>query len=280
MPPLTWFRSFEAAARTLSTTAAADEIGLTQSAVSQQIRALETRFGIALFRRHARGLSLTDDGRKLLPKVEAALETLEVASAPYLTKEGTAHVTVAASISVIEWVISPALPQFQVANPDVSIRFVGTTWPDEFAASRADVEIRFGSEKQVGADATALLPNQLVAVKAAGVAGDVESLPLIETVGTSDGWGVWGEGRGLTGLNPTFFADSYGLALRMAADGNGVALVSSVIADHALSSGQVEQAHAFSIAGNEGYYLSVQRPTPRTTGFADWLLDQIAVAQK
>ena len=76
LPPLNWFRAFEASARTLSFTAAAEEISMTQSAVSQQIRALETRLQVSLFARHARGITLTDEGRKLLPQVEAALETL------------------------------------------------------------------------------------------------------------------------------------------------------------------------------------------------------------
>ena len=62
LPPLTWFRAFEAAARNLSFTAAADEIGMTQSAVSQHVKALESRLGVALFIRKARGLALTDDG--------------------------------------------------------------------------------------------------------------------------------------------------------------------------------------------------------------------------
>ncbi|MEM6498530.1 MAG: LysR family transcriptional regulator, partial [Pseudomonadota bacterium] len=63
LPPLTWFRAFEAAARYLNFTTAADELGLTQSAVSQHVRALEERFGTQLFERKPRGLALTDDGR-------------------------------------------------------------------------------------------------------------------------------------------------------------------------------------------------------------------------
>ena len=66
LPPLTWFRAFEAAARHLSFTAAANEIGMTQSAVSQQVKSLEMRLGVALFTRQARGLSLTDSKVVLL----------------------------------------------------------------------------------------------------------------------------------------------------------------------------------------------------------------------
>ncbi|WP_170398272.1 LysR family transcriptional regulator [Ruegeria arenilitoris] len=273
LPPLTWFRSFEAAARRLSSTAAAEEIGLTQSAVSQQIRSLETRLGVVLFHRHARGLSLTDEGRKLLPQVEAALEMLHSAASPYLAEERARHITVAASVSVLEWVISPALPQFQQQNPDTSVRFVSTIWPDEFAASRADVEIRFGSEKQVGRDATALRPNHLIAVKAPHLSGGLQDLPLIGTVGTSDNWGSWAEATGLPVGAPAFYVDSYGLALQLATTGNGVALVNALIAGHALQTGQVVPASDASAPASEGYFLAVQRRSPEVDAFVQWFTE-------
>ncbi|WP_037307198.1 LysR family transcriptional regulator [Ruegeria halocynthiae] len=270
LPPLTWFRSFEAAARRLSSTAAADEIGLTQSAVSQQIRSLEARLGVALFHRHARGLSLTDEGRKLLPQVEAALGILQAAASPYLTEKRASHVTIAASISVIEWVISPALPDFQSHHPETSLRFVSTIWPDEYAASRADVEIRFGSTKQVGKGATPLMPNQLIAVKSPGLSGDFHDLPLIESVGTSDNWVSWSDATGHPVHPPSLFVDSYGLALQLATTGNGVALVNALVADHALRTGQVELAADTSAPASEGYFLAIQRSSPEVDAFVAW----------
>ncbi len=276
LPPLTWFRSFEAAARRLSSTAAADEIGLTQSAVSQQIRSLETRLGVVLFHRHARGLSLTDEGRKLLPQVETALEILQSAASPYLAEERARHITIAASISVLEWVISPALPRFQSRHPDISVRFVSTIWPDEYAASRADVEIRFGSEKQVGRDATPLMPNHLIAVKSPLVDGDMENLPLIEAVGTSDNWSSWSEATGHKVHSPTFFVDSYGLALQLAANGNGVALVNALIAKHALRTGGVELAQDASAPAGEGYFIAIQRRSSEVEAFVEWFSQTIS----
>ncbi|SLN69186.1 LysR family transcriptional regulator [Ruegeria meonggei] len=275
LPPLTWFRSFEAAARRLSSTAAAEEIGLTQSAVSQQIRSLETRLGVMLFHRHARGLSLTDEGRKLLPQIETALEMLQTAALPYLTEDRARHITVAASVSVLEWVISPALPRFQAEHPDTSIRFVSTIWPDEYAASRADVEIRFGSEKQVGKDATPLRPNRLIALKSPALKGDMRDLPLIESVGTSDNWVTWADATGHTVHTPSFYVDSYGLALQLATTGNGVALVNALVAEHALQSGQVVQATDASAPASEGYFLAVQRNSAEVTAFVEWFFETL-----
>ena len=100
---MTWFRAFEAAARHLSFTAAADELGLTQSAVSQHVRALEVRFGIQLFQRRPRGLALTDDGRKLLPKVGVALDTLADAAATFDADPTSDLLTIATSVSVAQW---------------------------------------------------------------------------------------------------------------------------------------------------------------------------------
>jgi len=272
LPPLTWFRSFEAAARHLNFTAAASEIGLTQSAVSQQIKALETQLGVALFRRKARGLSLTDDGRKLLPKVETALSELAAATAEFGTAQTPGQLTVAASVSISQWLIAPALPGFVAAHPGLRIRFLSAIWPDDFNSTLADVEIRFGSARQVGGDAQALSPNGLIAVKAPSLHGALETLPLIGAVGTSDSWTNWAKAAGMRDLTPSIQADSYGMALHLAAQGNGVALVNELLARQAIRSGTVTQAHPARIAAHEGYYLSANPAVPIALAFRTWVL--------
>ena len=178
LPPLTWFRSFEAAARHLSFTAAAEEIGMTQSAVSQQVKSLEMRLRVPLFVRQPRGLALTDHGRRLLPEVGAPLEALAAATARFEAGPGTDLLTVATSVSVAQWVIAPHLPDFTARHPEIRARFLSAIWPDDFQSARADVEIRFGSLKQVGSDAELLLPNRLVALKSPGLSGALADLPL------------------------------------------------------------------------------------------------------
>ncbi len=274
LPPLTWFRAFEAAARHLSFTAAGEEIGLTQSAVSQQVKALETRLRVALFTRHARGLSLTDDGRKLLPQVGSALGMLSVATDTFDTGPAANLLTIAASISVTQWIIAPNLADFVARHPQIRIRFLSAIWPDDFNSARADVEIRFGSEKQVGKNATLMTPNRLVAVKAPSLAGDLQSLPLIDAVGTSSGWKEWGAKIGPV-PEPQLFADSYGMALHLAAQGNGVALVSALLIKHAVATGGIALAHPGSIPGNEGYYLSFEKGNAHAEQFQTWLLAQL-----
>ncbi|MEM9433149.1 MAG: LysR family transcriptional regulator [Pseudomonadota bacterium] len=278
LPPLTWFRSFEAAARLLSMTGAAQEIGLTQSAVSQHIKSLEIRLGVALFRRHARSMSLTNEGRKLLPQVEAALQSLQAATAPYRDGGQSNQITVAASISVIEWIIAPRLDDLMRQRPRLQLRFASTIWPDEFSSPRADVEIRFGSPKQVGDGATALKPNQMIAVRAAHLETEFDRCPLIETIGTSDHWQAWFERNRVPRKEPTYSVDAYGTALQLAITGNGIALVSSIIAAQALKSGQVVLAHPASSEPSEGYFLALQRRDADTEFFSAWLLEQVAQA--
>ena len=274
LPPLAWFRAFESAARRLSFTAAAEEIGMTQSAVSQHVKSLETSLGVALFIRRARGLSLTDDGRKLLPQVSSALETLTVAARNFDTVPSKNVLTVAASVSIAQWLISPRLNEFTNKNPEINIRFLSTIWPDDFHTVRADVEIPFGSQKQFGRNATRLEPSGLVALKSPKFSGNIESSTLIESVGTSDGWKLWAESVGGNPM-PKIFVDSYGAAMNLAINGNGIALVSNILAQDAIRSGKLIMADKTLLTCNEGYYLRYNDKNLLAKQFHDWLINSL-----
>lgn len=276
LPPLNWFRAFEAAARNLSFTAAADEIGMTQSAVSQQVKSLEMRLGVPLFDRKARGLALTDHGRRLLPQVDTALATLTGATATFVTDKSADLLTVSASISVIQWVIAPRLPEFTRNHPDIVLRLIGAVWPDEFTQTAADVEIRFGSRKQAGSDAELLGTDRLVALKSPALEGNLEDLPLIEAVGTSDGWKPWAQSAGIAPLSPSLFVDSYGPALQMAIYGNGVCLVHEHLATAPHGKGLITPAHAAALTANENYFLSIKSKTQAAVAFRNWIVASVS----
>ncbi|MEM6387385.1 MAG: LysR family transcriptional regulator [Pseudomonadota bacterium] len=269
VPPLTWFRSFEAAAQTLSFTAAAEEIGLTQSAVSQQVKSLEVRLGVSLFVRKPRSLALTDEGRKLLPQVAAALGALEAATATFDRGGNENVLTIATSVSVAQWCISPRMSEFSSLNPDIAVRLLSAVWPDDFKTRQADVEIRFGTKAQAGNDALELLPNRLVAVKSPKLKGGLGQLPLIETVGTSAGWGAWQRKYGAL-HKPVLLTDTYGLALQLAADGNGIALVSELLVANALRAGTLEIINDAFVKATEGYYLSFDETAKGAAAFVEW----------
>ncbi|WP_299546642.1 LysR family transcriptional regulator [uncultured Tateyamaria sp.] len=276
LPPLTWFRSFEAAARHLSFTAAAEEIGLTQSAISQQVKSLEMRLRVPLFVRQPRGLALTDHGRRLLPEIGAPLDALAAAAGKFDAGPALDLLTVATSVSVAQWVIAPNLSGFTATFPGTRLRILSAIWSDDFKSAQADVEIRFGSQKQAGADAELLQPNRLVAVKSPTLVGSLDDLPLIEAVGTSSGWRDWCEKLGHANLQPTLYADTYGMAMQLAAHGNGVALVSEVLAQHAIRTGLVEQANDATIPAAEGYFLTTPGNRAAATHFRAWFMGQLS----
>jgi len=271
LPPLNWFRAFEAAARHLSFTAAAEEIGMTQSAVSQQIKSLELRLGVPLFERKPRGLALTDHGRRLLPRVDAALDTLSAATSAFFADKPAKLLTISVSISVLQWVISPLLPSFRAANPDIALRFISAIWPDEFSRTIADIEIRFGSKKQASPKAALLGSNKLIALRPKTLTGPIEHLPLIEAVGISGGWSAWGQAAGLDLLTPSIFVDSYGAALELAVRGNGVCLVSELLSRHPLKHELIEPVSDVRVDAKEGYFLSSNSDRPDVRTFTDWI---------
>ncbi|MEL7091275.1 MAG: LysR family transcriptional regulator [Pseudomonadota bacterium] len=276
LPPLTWLRSFEASARHLNFTAAAQELGLTQSAISQQVRALELRLGVQLFVRKPRGLALTDDGRRFLPQVGAALDQLARAVSGFETGSQADLLTVAASVSVSRWLISPHLQDFLGAHPGLRLRLIGTIWPDEFSASLADVEIRFGSAQQVGKGADRLMPDDLVAVARPDRKA---STVRIETVGTSNSWRDWTIRDGQAAdIAPSVFVDSYGAALDLAVGGTGAALTSSLLAANALADGRLALISETRLPSQEGYFLAITSRSEAAAAFKDWLLAQVAKA--
>ena len=276
LPPLTWLRSFEAAARHLSFTAAAEELGLTQSAISQQVRSLETRLAVQLFQRKHRGLVLTDDGRTLLPKIGSALDSLAKATAAFEAGSARDLLTIATSVSVAQWIIAPRLKTFMARHPGLRLRMLSTIWPDDFNASIADVDIRFGSARQVGDHAERLSPDALIAVARPDLDGRLDDQLLIEAVGASETWRDWAKKAGfIDHLRPSILVDSHGASLELALQGNGVALSSSLLAVEALKTGKLIQVHPTALASSEGYFLAVKTDSDAALAFHDWLKKSI-----
>lgn len=273
LPPLAWFRAFEAAARSLSFTAAAAEIGMTQSAVSQHVKSLESRLGVTLFVRKPRGLALTDDGRKLVPQVASALKTLGAATRIFETGPTENLLTIATSVSVAEWIIAPRLKTFTDRHPEIRLRFLSAIWPDHFHTLQADVEIPFGTHKQFGSNSVLLEPSGLIALKSPELEGELHQLPLIEAVGTSAGWANW-PGFARYDLRPQIYVDSFDTALNMAVHGNGVALVSEVLAQSVIASGQLVLADDTVVPSDEGYYLHATEKDGAAVQFCEWMVQE------
>lgn len=286
LPPLTWFRAFDASARHLNFTSAAQELGLTQSAVSQHIRALESRLGAPLFLRKPRGLALTDAGRHLVPDVAAAMARLRIATDAFEPAAKGDILTVATSVSFAQWFLAPGLPDFRRRFPDVRVRLVTTVWPDDFVASNANVEIRFGLAEVAGGGARQLGNNRMIAVAAPELVKDVspddwqslKNLPLIQPVGISDSWTkvlkMLGQDHS---PDPQYFVDTHGLAVDMAVNGAGIALTSGLIAGPSLLAGRLVSLPLPEIQAREGYFVAIKGSVEAAKqGFVDWLDERVS----
>lgn len=270
-PSLTWLRAFEAAARHLSFTRAAEELGLTQSAVSQHVRALEADLGTPLFLRVHRALRLTEAGRLLLPEVTSGLQVLTQAVGRFQQPQDRPRLRIASSASVAQHILSPRLGDFMATHPAVVVEVRTTVWPDDFIATAADVEIRFGSAQMVAQGARQLTPSQLIAVAAPQVArrfAQGPRPPLIQPVGLSNDWSQL-----IKRAQPDIYVDTHGLAVDLACDGAGVALTHGLIAARALAAGQLVMLDLPPLSAQEGYWVAVTAGPAQALAqsFADWL---------
>ena len=273
LPPMNWFRVFEAAARHLKFTAAAQELGITQSAVSQQIRLLELRLGTELFLRQARGLLLTDAGRKLLPMVSQSIGQLTAATQMF--DAGPEHdlITVATSVSIAQFIIAPNVQSFHARYPKTRVRLLSTIWADDFKSTLADVEIRFGSLGQAGPNARRLGPDGLIVVGASHMTQPISSTPLIDTVGTSENWRHWAAAADLEiDHDPSLIVDSYGMAITLAQQGAGLALAPRFLVAPLIGQGVMVQRHPVEIAPTEGYFLRSNSNNAAAQHFCDWVI--------
>ena len=144
LPPLNGLRAFEAAARHMSFTDAADELSVTQAAISHQVRGLEQRLGLKLFVRRNRSLLLSEAGQAYLPSVRGAFDQLNEATEKLLQKDSGGHLTVTTTASfAMKWVV-PRLGGFQRANPEIDVRISTNTGLVDFSREDVDIGIRYG----------------------------------------------------------------------------------------------------------------------------------------
>ena len=144
LPHPNWLRTFEAAARLGSFSAAANELGLTPAAVSQQMRLLEKHLKTTLFERLSRGVALTDMGKAYAQPVRKGLEDMQTATSGLFGVAKRQLVKVRASISYAALMIAPRLHEFQAAHPHIDVELSTFVWANRFQEGLSDIDIRFG----------------------------------------------------------------------------------------------------------------------------------------
>lgn len=277
--PLNALRAFESSARHLSFTRAAQELNVTQAAVSQQVRTLEDRLGCALFRRLPRGLAITDEGRALLPVLSDAFTRMETVLRQF---EG-GHFHAALTIGVvgtfaIGWLM-PRLREFRATHPFVALRLLTHNNLVDLAAEGLDFAIRFGEGKWPGLDTARLLDAPLTVLCAPALAqrlrnpADLERETLLRSY-RADEWPTWLAAAGLqpwTVHGPVF--DSSRLMVEAARQEAGVALAPPAMFQRELGAGQLVQP--FDTVVHTGAYwlcwLKSRPLSPAMQAFHTWI---------
>jgi DNA-binding transcriptional LysR family regulator len=263
--------AFEAAARLGSFTRAADELGISQPAISQRVRRLELRVGTALFVRRGRGVSLSTDGMRLWLELRAGMARVEAAIAVLERRiESDNIVTLAVSNAFANLWLLPRLGRFRADHPAIELRVVAVERPEDVVAERMPLCIRRGAGYWPGQECWMLAPEivypvcsprYVAAHRPIAEAGDLVRHRLIhlhETQRTHVTWVDWFKAMNLPGseMPAGFDFNDYALAIRTAVAGEGVALGWDHLVGDLLASGE----------------LVVPLPRPVTTGSAYWLL--------
>lgn len=286
-PPLIWLRAFEAAARHASFTLAAQELGLTQAAVSQQIKALESRLGVKLFHRQQRGVALTPEGSAYLPHIQQAFASLARSTQELFGRRSRQIMTVLSPISFAALWLAPRLTGLEREMEGLDIDITTMHTPDAYEATEAVFDIRFGLGDWPGRTAYRLTTERLTPVVApAALKGRAKRLPdiwhrlpLLALRGAREMWPDW---FALAGEPPHGVAryrfDSFIAAMSAAEAGAGILLGSRPLVDQALRKKTLVAFSSLELPSTAGHFLTHAAGRPLTPAQAAFLAALVRAA--
>jgi LysR family glycine cleavage system transcriptional activator len=293
LPPLGPLRAFEAAARLLSFRLAAQELGVTQSAISHQISALEDFLKIKLFERLPKGVALTEAGNLYAPYASAAFERIASGTSLIARLGNTDDLIIEAYPTfVVRWLI-PRLALLRDARPDLKIRF-GTSQLDwELNIDSADVGIIYTLRRdRPQLHYTHLAQARLVPVCAqslamklgsGGVSRMLRRVTRLVLYTAPDDWRTWLEAAGVEDWQrqPTVKFDSYLTAIEAAVDGHGIAIAPEFLVAGDLKTGRLVRPFELAVAQPGAWYLicrEERREDPRIVWFENWITAQFGTS--
>jgi len=289
LPPLNWLRGFEATARIGSFTGAAEALGLSQAAISYQVRCLEQHLGLSLFERLAHGVRLTEVGTAYLPSVQKAFDEIAAATIGLFGAHGELSLVIRTHPSFAALWLAPRLGSFRAAYPRIPVRIYSAIWGSTVPAEDVDVEVRFGDGNWPGFSAERLDGGPVIAVGRTRPDGQdwaniaaFRNETLIEIMEIDDAWSLLFQGAGLAppSREQIIRVDSTQLALELAASGVGHAIVFRNMAASYLRSGRVMDLGLLERPGRMSHYilqpLDRQREKAEARLFTQWLRAEIA----
>ncbi len=290
--PLSAVRVFEAAARLGSFTRAAEELGITQAAVSWQVKALERRLDQALFQRLPREVVLTASGERLARAASEAVNVLRAAVSDLTeTGEGVLSITTLQTLAT-QW-LAPRIGAFQLAHPRLAVRLESSGRLVDLIHENVDVAIRSGEGEWPGMEAHYLFPSDQtplctpeVRARLGGLARP-QDLLAAPRIGSGDEWATWFSLAGVAQSQapvdpPRLMADTQTLEIASALTGQGVALGSPIMFRSDIDSGRLVRPFAVTMSLGGGYWLVYpkdRRRSPKIAAFREWLLARAAEEQ-
>jgi LysR family glycine cleavage system transcriptional activator len=286
--PVSWLRMFDAAARHLSFSAAAQELHVTPSAVSQQVRLLEHRLGKALFQRHTRGLRLSVAGEMLLPVCRQSFDHLDAGLLELFGEQSGQRLVIRVALGFARSWLLTRLAEFSVAHPDIPVRLVASVWTGEPLDPNIEIDIRMVNGPVAGMATHLLTQDEIFAVcspslvlgpVALETVADLPAHPLLHSIGFAQGWSDWLAAAHLKrGVRPGDMEfDSMLLAEEMAATGYGIALSRSSFAHDLVEAGRLVPLFDVRIKAKDNialvHALGLRATSPAAL-FRDWLLAQ------
>lgn len=289
LPSLNALKAFEAAARHESFTKAADELAVTQGAVSHQVKALEAELGLRLFNRERQRLVITDAGRGYLEVVRDAFDRLAVGTNRLLQLQQTGALTVTTSPNFASKWLVHRLGRFIEAHPDINLRLSASPHHIDFASEDIDVAIRHGEGQWPGLSVTRLCAEELFPVcspkflqgrNALRSPTDLGRHTLLHVNDRRD-WSKWLEAADMATADiergPIFSQAS--MAIDAAVDGQGIAIARTALAAWDLRAGRLVRPFALALKVPYAYWIVCPKSTadlPKISTFRNWLLAEAA----
>ena len=298
LPPLNALRAFEAAARHLNFSRAADELAVTPGAVSQQIQNLEDYVGAALFKRTPKGLLLTDAAQTALPALREAFDRLAEAASLLTAAVDGRRLTVSVAPSfAAKWLV-PRLGFFEAEHPLVDVWLSADMEVVDFALGEIDLAIRYGAGRYPGLEVVKLMSETVIAVASPTL---LEANPLIAPGdlahhillhdGSPDAddscpdWSMWLAARGIKGVDgtrgPRFNQSS--LVIEAAVGGRGVALAKRALAQADLDAGRLIAPLQIATEVDFAYFVvhpKAKGRLPQVKAVVNWITAQAAAHEE
>ena len=292
LPPLNALKAFEAAARHLSFTKAAEELFVTQAAVSHQIKALEEFLSMKLFLRRNRTLLLTEEGQAYFLELKDIFKHLQEATERLLAKGSKGAITVAMPPSFASQWLVPRISRFSVEHPDIDVRIKAVDFDEGFLEDDVDVAIYYGKGRWSGVKADKLHTEYLTPLcspmlfngpKPLNSLSDLKHHVLLHDL-SREAWKNWLKQVGVAGVNVNqgpVFSHSM-LVLQAAALGQGIALGNTILARPELDAGRLIMPFEEKVASRDAFYLvcdEAQADLGKIAAFRSWILAQVEEEQ-